>query len=60
MDALQGRGGGGKRKPTFQPVLKNDAQVYRVIIEKTINSSPKQGHEFGHLIVRKYSVQKGK
>jgi Holliday junction resolvase RusA-like endonuclease len=58
MDALQGRGGGGKKKPTFQPVLKNDAQVYRVIIEKT--SSPKQGREFGHLTIRKYSVRRKK
>lgn len=52
MDALQGRAGGSKKNHTFSPIIPNDHQVFRVTIEKI--KPPKQSHEMGHLIIRKY------
>jgi len=52
MDALQGRAGGSKAQPTLSPVIPNDRQIYRVIIEK--KEPPQQSRGLGHLIIRKY------
>ena len=53
MDALQGRIGGSKKIRKYKPIIPNDSQIYRVVVEKKI--SPKQGHEMGHLKIKKYS-----
>ena len=34
LDALQGRAGGPKKRQALQPIIPNDRQVYRVLIEK--------------------------
>lgn len=34
LDALQGRAGGPKNKRTLRPIIPNDRQIYRVVIEK--------------------------
>jgi Holliday junction resolvase RusA-like endonuclease len=52
MDALQGRAGGSKKVHTLSPVIPNDRQVFRIVIEKSL--PPKQSKGFGHLIVTKY------
>lgn len=52
MDALQGRAGGPKSRVTLIPIIPNDHQIHKVIIEKKI--SPPQGLGEGHLIIRKY------
>lgn len=51
LDALQGRAGGPKRKRTLRPIIPNDHQVYRVVVEKA--SPPGQSHGQGHLIIRR-------
>lgn len=56
LDALQGRIGGSKAIRRFAPIVPNDNQVYRVIIEKL--PPPVQSHGLGHLIVRKYAPNK--
>jgi len=53
LDALQGRAGGSKREPTLPPVIPNDRQVYRVVIEKS--SPPPQSRGLGHLTIRRLS-----
>lgn len=52
LDALQGRAGGSKKIRTLAPIIPNDNQIYRVMIEKAL--PPWQSKGFGHLIVRKY------
>lgn len=53
LDALQGLTRGYKtKKRTFKPIIPNDNQVYRIIVEKAI--APKQSHGKGHLIIRQY------
>ena len=52
MDALQGRAGGPKGKPTLKPIIKNDNQIYKVTIEKL--KPPKQSLGQGHLVIMKY------
>ena len=52
MDALQGRAGGTKKKPSLAPIIPNDKQIYRVIMEKA--PIPWQSHAFGHLIIRRF------
>jgi hypothetical protein len=53
LDALQGLTRGyGIKKRALKPIIPNDNQVYRIIVEKNI--SPKQSHGRGHLIIRKY------
>jgi hypothetical protein len=54
MDALQGRAGGPKNRKPLIPIITNDNQIYRVIIEKL--APPKQSHGLGHLTIRKYRV----
>jgi hypothetical protein len=56
LDALQGRIGGSKAIRRFVPIIPNDNQVYRVIIEKL--AAPAQSHGLGHLIVREYTPNK--
>ncbi|HXG52181.1 MAG TPA: hypothetical protein VNN77_12350 [candidate division Zixibacteria bacterium] len=56
LDALQGRIGGSKAIRRFVPIIPNDNQVYRVVIEKL--APPAQSHGLGHLIVRKYAPNK--
>jgi len=52
MDALQGRMGGSKKIKPLSPVIKNDRQVWRVVIEKSEvpRKIPGLG---GHLTVRR-------
>jgi Holliday junction resolvase RusA-like endonuclease len=54
LDALQGHvGGAGKRQRTLKPLIPNDSQVFRVIVEKGL--PPKQSKRGrGHLFIRKY------
>ncbi len=52
MDALQGRIGGSKKIQKFRPLIPNDNQIYRVIMEKLL--PPRQSHGLGHLVIRKY------
>lgn len=55
MDALQGCVGGGEdKKPELEPVVPNDSQVIRAVVEKS--APPPQSHGFGHLKIRKYSA----
>lgn len=53
LDALQGRAGGPKNRRTLRPIIPNDQQVYRVIIEKARVSW--QSHGMGHLAIRRLS-----
>jgi len=55
LDALQGRAGGSKKRPSFDPIIPNDRQVYRVVIEKGI--PPKQAKGLGHLTVRRFRTE---
>jgi hypothetical protein len=52
MDALQGRAGGPKKKRTLDPIIANDKQIYRVIMEKA--PIPWQSHGLGHLTIRRF------
>jgi hypothetical protein len=52
LDALQGRAGGSKKVRTLVPIIPNDNQIYRVMIEKA--PPPWQSKGFGHLTLRKY------
>ena len=56
LDALQGRAGGSKAKHTLVPIIPNDRQIYRVIIEKA--EPPHQSKGFGHLTIRKFRTWK--
>ena len=56
LDALQGRAGGSKNRKPLIPIITNDNQIYRVIIEKL--APPKQSHGLGHLTIRKYRAWK--
>ena len=56
LDALQGRAGGSKAKRTLLPIIPNDRQVHRVIIEKA--APPHQSKGFGHLTIRKFRTWK--
>jgi len=51
LDALQGRAGGSKAIRRLKPIIPNDNQVFRVIIEKA--PAPKQSHGRGHLVIRR-------
>ena len=53
LDALQGRAGGPKALRRLRAFIPNDAQVYRVVIEKA--APPGQSHGLGHLVVRRRS-----
>ena len=54
MDALQGRIGGSKKVHAYTPIIPNDRQIYRVLIEKS--APPGQSHGSGHLIIRRYKA----
>jgi Holliday junction resolvase RusA-like endonuclease len=57
LDALQGLTRGyGIKKRALKPIIPNDNQVYRIIVEK--NVAPTQSHGKGHLIMRKYKGDK--
>lgn len=51
LDALQGRAGGPKNTRVLRPIIPNDHQVYRVIVEKAL--PPWQSHGQGHLVIRR-------
>ncbi len=51
LDALQGRAGGPKSVRSLSPVIPNDRQVFRVVIEK--RAPPKQSLGSGHVTVRR-------
>ncbi len=50
MDALQGRAGGPKSRRPLPPIVPNDRQVRRVVVEKMV--APKQSGGSGHLTIR--------
>jgi hypothetical protein len=52
MDALQGRIGGSKSRTNYPPIIPNDHQIYRVVVEKKY--PPRQSRRFGHLVIKKY------
>lgn len=53
LDALQARVGGSKAIRTLKPIIPNDRQVWRVLIEKDV--APKQSRGgLGHLTIRRY------
>jgi Holliday junction resolvase RusA-like endonuclease len=52
MDALQGRAGGSKKVHSLSPIIPNDHQVFRIVIEKSL--PPKQSKGFGQLHITKY------
>jgi len=56
MDALQGRLGGPKAVRRKRPVIVNDYQIWRVVIEK--GEPPPQSQGFGHLTIRPYRRSK--
>lgn len=49
LDALQGRAGGSKAMRRLKPIILNDRQVYRVVVNKS--SPPGQSHGLGHVAV---------
>ena len=53
LDALQGRVGGTKTKAKrgLPPIVPNDRQIWRVVVEKA--RAPKQAHSRGHLTIRR-------
>jgi hypothetical protein len=53
LDALQGRVGGTKTKAwrALPPIVPNDRQIWRVVVEKA--RAPKQAHGRGHLTIRR-------
>jgi hypothetical protein len=53
LDALQGRVGGTKSKArrALKPIVPNDRQIYRVVVQKCL--APRQARGRGHLIVRR-------
>jgi hypothetical protein len=53
LDALQGRVGGTKTKTQrgLPPIVPNDRQIWRVIVEKA--RAPRQARSRGHLIIRR-------
>lgn len=52
MDALQGHVGGKGKKRKLKPIIPNDRQVYRVVVEK--GPPPGQSHGLGHLVIAAY------
>lgn len=56
LDALQGRVGGTKTKAgrTLKPIVPNDRQIWRVVVQKSL--APKNSHGLGHLTIRKLSA----
>ena len=52
LDALQGRAGGSKAKQSLAPIIPNDRQIYRVIMEKA--APLKQSRGMGHLTIRRF------
>jgi len=53
LDALQGRVGGSKKKSTreYPPIIPNDRQIWRVVIEKAV--APRQAKGRGHMTIRR-------
>jgi hypothetical protein len=52
LDALQGCAGGSKKRRSLDPIIPNDRQIYRVVIEKSL--PPKQAKGLGHLTIRRF------
>jgi Holliday junction resolvase RusA-like endonuclease len=50
LDALQGRMGGSEAIRKFVPIIRNDRQVFSVVITKS--SPPQQSHGLGHVLVK--------
>ena len=53
LDALQGRAGGSKAVRTLEPIVPNDKQIYRVVVEK--EEARPQSRGLGHLTIRRLS-----
>lgn len=57
MDALQGHvGGKGKKSRALRPLIPNDHQIFRVVVEK--ESPPKQSRGLGHIAIRSYQASR--
>ena len=56
LDALQGRAGGSKAVYALEPIVPNDRQIYRVVIEK--REPPSQSRGYGHVTVRRLAVSR--
>ena len=56
LDALQGRAGGPKKVRAHPPLVPNDNQIYRVVMEKCVPN--KNSGNRGHLTIRKLATPK--
>lgn len=43
LDALQGRAGGAENMRTLQPLIPNDNQIYRVVVQKKLAPLQRRG-----------------
>jgi hypothetical protein len=55
LDALQGRAGGSEAIRSLSPLIPNDRQIYRVVIEKC--APPEQSRGLGHVTIRRLRNQ---
>lgn len=55
LDALQGRAGGSKAVRSLIPLIPNDRQICRVVIEKC--APPDQSRGLGHVTIRRLRNQ---
>ena len=52
LDALQDRAGGSKADHRLVPIIPNDSQIYRVVVEK--REPPWQSSGYGHVTIRRF------
>lgn len=57
LDVLQGRTGGSKAVRAFEPIVPNNSQIHRVVVEK--REPPGQSRGYGHVTVRRLIVRRG-
>src|SRR5437867_10322470 len=56
LDALQGRAGGSKAVHDLEPIIPNDRQIYRVVVEK--REPPWQSLGYGHVTIRRLALDR--
>ena len=56
LDALQGRAGGPKAIHALRPIVPNDRQICRVVVEK--REPPGQSRGYGHVTIRRLAVDR--
>lgn len=56
LDALQGRAGGSKAVHDLEPIIPNERQIYRVVVEK--REPPWQSRGHGHVTVRRLALDR--